>query len=362
MMRSFLSALVAAAALCSPAAAQYPSYPAGAENQSNLALVAPTVPTSTNNNRVATTAYVQNVLLGGLPLTNGNIYVGNVSNQATAVVPSGDLTMNNAGVFTFGTVNASPGTFGSTTQCAAVTVNGKGLVTTATQSVCTPAIASVTGLGTGIAAALAINTGSAGAPVLFNGAGGTPSSMVGTNITGTAASLTAGNATKLATARAIGIGGSTGLTATGVNFDGTAAINPALTGTLAVANGGTGDTGTAWTSYSPTLSCVSGTLTSASATGSYKQLGKTVFLRVVVTITTLGTCVTGLNISLPVNPVASIEMSIQGKNVVVGQNFTGRIRSDATPNNSITSLTKFDGTLGMANGDVIAITGLYEAN
>jgi len=49
--------------------------------------------------------------------------------------------------------------------------------------------------GTGVAAALAVNVGSAGAPVLFNGAGGTPSSMVGTNITGTASGLTAGNVT-----------------------------------------------------------------------------------------------------------------------------------------------------------------------
>lgn len=49
--------------------------------------------------------------------------------------------------------------------------------------------------GTGIATALGINVGSAGAPILFNGAGGTPSSMVGTNITGTAAGLTAGAVT-----------------------------------------------------------------------------------------------------------------------------------------------------------------------
>lgn len=46
--------------------------------------------------------------------------------------------------------------------------------------------------GTGIDTALAVNVGSAGAPVLFNGAGGTPSSLTGTNITGTAAGLTAG--------------------------------------------------------------------------------------------------------------------------------------------------------------------------
>lgn len=60
-------------------------------------------------------------------------------------------------------------------------------------------------LGTGVATALAVNVGSAGAPVLLNGAGGTPSSLVGTNITGTAAGLTAG------VASAVAVGGITGL-------------------------------------------------------------------------------------------------------------------------------------------------------
>lgn len=49
--------------------------------------------------------------------------------------------------------------------------------------------------GTGFDTAAALNVGSAGAFVTFNGAGGTPTSMVGTNITGTAAGLTAGNVT-----------------------------------------------------------------------------------------------------------------------------------------------------------------------
>lgn len=49
--------------------------------------------------------------------------------------------------------------------------------------------------GTGVLTALGVNVGSAGAFVTLNGAGGTPSSMVGTNITGTAAGLTAGNVT-----------------------------------------------------------------------------------------------------------------------------------------------------------------------
>ena len=74
-------------------------------------------------------------------------------------------------------------------------------------------------------------------PSLNTPALGTPSALVGTNITGTAASLTAGLATALATARAIN----------GVNFDGTAAITVTAAGstlsdTVTIAKGGTGQT------------------------------------------------------------------------------------------------------------------------
>ena len=87
------------------------------------------------------------------------------------------------------------------------------------------AVGGITGLGTGVATALAINVGSAGAPVLFNGAGGTPSSMTGTNITGTAAGLTAG------TASAVAVGGITGL---GTGVATALAVNTGSAGAFAV--------------------------------------------------------------------------------------------------------------------------------
>lgn len=49
--------------------------------------------------------------------------------------------------------------------------------------------------GTNVATALGVNVGSAGAFITFNGDAGTPSALVGTNISGTAANLTAGTAT-----------------------------------------------------------------------------------------------------------------------------------------------------------------------
>ena len=110
---------------------------------------------------------------------------------------TGDVSASGPGsvAATLATVNSNIGSFGSATQAGTFTVNGKGLVTAAANVTITPAIGSITGLGTGVATALGVNVGSAGAFVTFNGAGGTPSSLVGTNITGTAAGLIAGNVT-----------------------------------------------------------------------------------------------------------------------------------------------------------------------
>lgn len=92
----------------------------------------------------------------------------------------------------------------------------------------TTGVPSVIVPGTGVEAALAVNVGSAGAPVLFNGAGGTPSSLVGTNITGTASGLTAG------TASAVAVGGITGL---GTGVATALAVNVGTVGAFVV-NGG----------------------------------------------------------------------------------------------------------------------------
>jgi hypothetical protein len=95
----------------------------------------------------------------------------------------------------------------------------------------------ITTPGTGVATALGVNIGSAGAFVTFNGAGGTPSSMVGTNITGTAAGLTAGAASAIAVGSITGLGTGVGTflaTPSGAN------LATALTTALPATKGGTG--------------------------------------------------------------------------------------------------------------------------
>lgn len=109
--------------------------------------------------------------------------IGIITGDGTSSGSTFNGTANNTNTFTLATVNSNVGTFGSATQSNIITVNGKGLVTAVSSQTVTPAITSVTGLGTGIATALANNTGSAGAPVLYNGSGGTPSSINLSNAT-----------------------------------------------------------------------------------------------------------------------------------------------------------------------------------
>lgn len=181
---------------------------------------------------------------GSIGLSASHIFVGNASNLATDVAMTGDCAMVISGAITctksngvlfsasatggllvasqfpaltgdvttvagalattLATVNSNVGTWGSSSLCSAFTVNAKGLITAAAQSACTPSIANVTGLGTGVATALGVNVGSAGAFITFNGALGTPSSGTLTNATGLPIStgvsgLAAGVASWLAT-------------------------------------------------------------------------------------------------------------------------------------------------------------------
>lgn len=97
---------------------------------------------------------------------------------------SGDATLANTGALTLATVNSNVGSFGSATAAPAVTVNAKGLVTAVSTNTITPAVGSITGLGTGVATALAVNVDTSGAFVVNGGALGTPSSGTLTSCTG----------------------------------------------------------------------------------------------------------------------------------------------------------------------------------
>jgi len=138
-------------------------------------------------------AFAQNISPAGCTISGSTVTCGG-SSVVAGGVPGGSGTQvqyNNSGAF--------GGITGATTNGVALTLVAPILGTPAsgvlTNTTGLPISTGLAGAGTGVLTALGINIGSAGAPVLFNGAGGTPSSLIGTNISGTAASLTAGNVT-----------------------------------------------------------------------------------------------------------------------------------------------------------------------
>jgi len=114
-----------------------------------------------------------------------------------------------------------------------------------------PISTGVSGLGTGVATALAVNVGSSGAPLVNGGVLGTPSSGTATNLTGLPISTgVSGLGTGVATALAVNVGSAGAAVvnggALGTPSGGTATnltglpLSTGVTGTLPVANGGTG--------------------------------------------------------------------------------------------------------------------------
>jgi hypothetical protein len=97
------------ASLASAALGQ--NYPPGSSGQSNLALIAPTAPAGTNNNQIATTAFVQTAVGGGsLALASGKIFIGSAGGIATPQTPSGDVTINPFGVTAIGATKVTSAT------------------------------------------------------------------------------------------------------------------------------------------------------------------------------------------------------------------------------------------------------------
>ena len=78
-------------------------------------------------------------------LPSENIFVGNGSGIATGVSLSGDISISNTGLTTLATVNATVGSFGSSTSIPSFTVNEKGLITAAGSSVVIAPAGTLTG-------------------------------------------------------------------------------------------------------------------------------------------------------------------------------------------------------------------------
>lgn len=136
-----------------------------------------------------------NVLVDGPKWDADHTITGSVdATQMPAL--TGDVTSSaGSAATTLATVNSNVGTFGSATQTVQVTFNAKGLATAVANVTVTPAIGSVTGLGTGVATFLATPSSAnlraaltdevgTGAAYFVGGALGTPASGTLTSCTG----------------------------------------------------------------------------------------------------------------------------------------------------------------------------------
>lgn len=130
-----------------------------------------------------------------------------------------------------------------------------------------------------------------------------------------------------------------------------------LSGILPVANGGTGNSGTAWTAYTPTVSCLSGTITSYTSSGQYQTIGKTCIVSMTITITNAGTGAAQLVATLPVTPAARIQCSAAGMECV----NTGYMLKSYIPASSTSmQIMNYNNTTAIAGGSLIILTVVYE--
>lgn len=110
-----------------------------------------------------------------------------------------------------------------------------------------------------------------------------------------------------------------------------------------------------WQSYTPTITAGSGTFTSVSATGKYRQIDSVMHVSITITITTNGTAASNIRATLPAAAVSAAILA--GKeSAVAGSMFVGLIPAAETR----VFVNRYDGVYGAANGYVITIAGSYE--
>lgn len=126
---------------------------------------------------------------------------------------------------------------------------------------------------------------------------------------------------------------------------------------LPSAMGGTGNNGGAWTTYTPSLVCGNfpSTLTAASATGRYRQIGKTTFVEIDITITTNGACGTYLGATLPFAAVAATVLPAANRSN--GFVATGNVGATG----STAAIFLYNGAYPGGDANVVTLNGVYEA-
>jgi hypothetical protein len=127
---------------------------------------------------------------------------------------------------------------------------------------------------------------------------------------------------------------------------------PALTGTVALTS-----TNGAWTSYTPTVTAQTGTLTTVSATGYYQTIGKTCIVSMSITITNAGTGSGGLYATLPLTSANRVQIGGYGmENNSTGNMLKGYVVSSGTQ----LQITTYNNSSTIGSGYNPVLTIIYE--
>lgn len=125
------------------------------------------------------------------------------------------------------------------------------------------------------------------------------------------------------------------------------------------ANGDIDIAGGSWAAYTPVVTAFSGSFGSASATGAYKRIGKTLLVRLNVQVATVGTAATELRASLPSGMSAKEACVLNGHRVdgnpkvVAAVSFVGE---------SYVRIVNTDGSFAGNAGANLVVTGVVEIN
>jgi hypothetical protein len=113
-----------------------------------------------------------------------------------------------------------------------------------------------------------------------------------------------------------------------------------------------------WTSYTPSVAAVSGTITTlGTVSGRYQKIGKQLFIEMAIAITTNGTASVAVTASLPSGLTSASDQVLVGReNSVTGNQLQGVVLSAS---NSV-SITRYDNAYPGGNGYRLLLTGVIE--
>lgn len=114
----------------------------------------------------------------------------------------------------------------------------------------------------------------------------------------------------------------------------------------------------AWTTWTPTISAQTGTITTASSSNArYIAYGKTIHWNLTITVTTAGTGTDALRFTLPVTARAAT-MYIGNGRETASTGFQLQVYTGTT---TLGHIFKYDNTTIIASGRTIIVSGTYEA-